>query len=64
MAVNFLTDVLPQPHGFLGLILVACLKPIETLKEIGDKKPYYNTEISIFSFTWTGLAAFFSSDKI
>ena len=33
-------------------------------KEIGDKEPYYNTKILIFSFTWAGLAAVFSSDKI
>ena len=33
-------------------------------KYIGDEDPYYNTKISIFSFTWAGLAAFFSSDKI
>ena len=31
---------------------------------IGDKDPNYNTKISIFSFTWADLAAFFSSDKI
>ena len=33
-------------------------------KKIGDKEPYYNTKILIYSFTWAGLAAFFSSDII
>ena len=37
---------------------------ILTTKYIGDEDPYYDTKISIFSFTWAGLAAFFSSDKI
>ena len=30
-----------------------------TYKYKGDKDPYYNTKILIFSFTWAGLAAFF-----
>ena len=33
-------------------------------KEIGHEEPYYDTKISIFSFTWAGLAAIFNSDKI
>ena len=39
-------------------------KSYDKTKYIGDEDPYYNTKISIFSFTWAGLAAFFSSDKI
>jgi hypothetical protein len=27
-------------------------------KEIGHEEHYYDTKISIFSFTWAGLAAF------
>ena len=27
------------------------------IKEIGDKEPYYNAKILIFSFIWAGLAA-------
>ena len=35
--------------------LLRCL--ISNGKEIGDKEPYYSTNISIFSFIWAGLAA-------
>ena len=28
-----------------------------TTKEIGHEEPYYDTKISISSFTWAGLAA-------
>ena len=44
-------------------ISMQLLNEIVAAKEIGDEEPYYNTKISIFSFTWAGLAAFFSSDK-
>ena len=33
-------------------------------KEIGHEEPYYNTKISIFSFTWAGLAAFHKASTI
>ena len=33
-------------------------------KEIGHKEPYYDTKISIFSFTWAGLAAFHKASTI
>jgi hypothetical protein len=33
-------------------------------KEIGHEEPYYTTKISIFSFTWAGLASFHKSSTI
>jgi hypothetical protein len=33
-------------------------------KEVGHEEPYYNTKISVFSFTWAGLAAFHKPSTI
>ena len=46
MAVDFLT-VLPQPPRFLGVISVACLKPIKTLKEIGEELKAKRSELPV-----------------
>ena len=35
----------------------AALPALPLIKEIGDEEPCYSTKISIFSFTWAGLAA-------
>ena len=40
------------------------LKFIPSRKEIGHEEPYYDTKISIFSFTWAGLAAFHKASTI
>ena len=37
---------------------------LHATKNIIKEDPFYNTKIFLFSFTWAGLAAFFSSDKI
>ena len=33
-------------------------------KEIGHEEPYYDTKISLFSYTWAGLAVFHKSSTI